>query len=132
MMAVSLIELHRVLKSTGSLYLHCDPTASHYSKTLLDAIFDPRNFGNEIIWKRQNAKGLAVTRFACNHDVILRYTKTGEWTWDPQYTGHDPEYVRQFYKYHDLDSRIYRLADLTNPNKYAILKVVVRIDMWVN
>src|SRR5208283_2963282 len=52
MMAVRLIELHRVLKPTGSLYLHCDPTASHYLKTLLDAVFSPENFRNEIIWKR--------------------------------------------------------------------------------
>jgi site-specific DNA-methyltransferase (adenine-specific) len=82
MMAVRLIELHRVLKPSGSIYLHCDPTASHYLKTLLDSIFDPRNFGNEIIWKRQNAKGLAFTRFARDHDVILRYTKSAKWTWN--------------------------------------------------
>ncbi len=117
MMAVRLIELHRVLKPTGSLYLHCDPTASHYLKILLDAIFDPRNFGNEIVWKRQNAKGLAFTRFARNHDVILRYTKSDKWIWNAQYTSHDPDYVRQFYKFRDVDGRVYRLADLTNPNK---------------
>jgi len=117
MMAVRLIELHRVLKPTGSLYLHCDPTASHYLKILLDAIFDTTNFGNEIIWKRQNSKGLAFTRFARNHDVILRYTKSDKWIWNGQYTEHDPEYLRQFYKYKDPDGRIYRLADITNPNK---------------
>ncbi len=117
MMAVRLIELHRVLKPTGSLYLHCDPTASHYLKILLDAVFGPTNFGNEIIWKRQNAKGLAFTRFARDHDVVLRYTKSEKWIWNPQYTAHDPDYVRQFYKYQDKDGRIYRLADLTNPNK---------------
>jgi site-specific DNA-methyltransferase (adenine-specific) len=117
MMAVRLLELHRVLKPTGSLYLHCDPTASHYLKILLDAVFGPTNFGNELIWKRQNAKGLAFTRFARNHDVILRYTKTENWCWNAQYTEHDPEYVRHFYKYKDEDGRIYRLADLTNPNK---------------
>ncbi|KAB7739412.1 site-specific DNA-methyltransferase [Parvibaculum sedimenti] len=117
MMAVRLLELHRVLKQTGSLYLHCDPTASHYLKILLDAIFGPTNFGNEIVWKRQNAKGLAFTRFARNHDIILRYTKSDEWIWNGQYTEHDPEYLRQFYKYKDEDGRVYRLADLTNPNK---------------
>lgn len=117
MMAARLIHLHRVLKPTGSLYLHCDPTASHYLKALLDAIFGPTNFGNEIIWKRQNAKGLAFTRFARNHDVILRYTRSEKWTWNPQYTEHDPEYLRQFYKLKDSDGRVYRLADLTNPNK---------------
>jgi site-specific DNA-methyltransferase (adenine-specific) len=117
MMAVRLLELHRVLKHTGSLYLHCDPTASHYLKVLLDAVFGPTNFGNEIIWKRQNAKGLAFTRFARNHDVILRSTKSEEWVWNAQYTAHDPDYIRQFYKFQDEDGRIYRLADLTNPNK---------------
>src|SRR5215210_4086300 len=57
MMAVRLIELHRVLKPTGSLYLHCDPTASHYLKLLLDGVFGPRNFLNEVVWKRTNARG---------------------------------------------------------------------------
>lgn len=117
MMAVRLIELHRVLKPTGSLYLHCDLTASHYLKILLDAIFGKTNFGNEIVWKRQNSKGLAFTRFARNHDIILRYTKSDKWIWNAQYTEHDPEYLRQFYKYKDPDGRVYRLADITNPNK---------------
>ncbi len=118
MMAVRLIELHRVLKPTGSLYLHCDPTASHYLKILLDAIFDPTNFGNEIIWKRQNAKGLAFTRFARDHDIILRVTKSDEWTWNAQYGPHDPAYLEAFYKFEEPKTkRRYRLADLTNPNK---------------
>jgi site-specific DNA-methyltransferase (adenine-specific) len=117
MMAIRLIELHRVLKPTGSLYLHGDPTASHYLKILLDAVFGATNFGNELIWKRQNAKGLAFTRFAKNHDVILRYTKDEKWTWNPQYTEHTESYVKNFYKYKDPAGRIYRLADLTNPNK---------------
>lgn len=94
MMAVRLLELHRVLKPTGSLYLHCDPTASHYLKILLDAVFGAVHFGNEIVWQRTNAKSLAFTRFARNHDVILRYTKSEEWVWNPQYTAHDEEYVR--------------------------------------
>lgn len=72
MMTARLVELHRVLKPTGSLYLHCDPTASHYLKIILDAIFGAKNFRNEIIWQRTNAKGNAFTRFATNHDVILR------------------------------------------------------------
>ncbi len=55
MMAPRLVELHRVLKPTGSIYLHCDPTASHYLKLLLDAVFGPENFLNEIIWKRTTA-----------------------------------------------------------------------------
>lgn len=76
MMSVRLLELHRVLKPTGSLYLHCDPTASHYLKVVLDTIFGAKHFRNEIIWKRTNAKGLATTRFATNHDVILCYSKS--------------------------------------------------------
>ncbi|MBM6576742.1 restriction endonuclease [Microvirga sp. SRT01] len=117
MMAVRLIELHRVLKPTGSLYLHCDPTASHYLKLLLDGVFGVRNFGNEIIWKRQNAKGLASTRFARNHDVILRYTKSDEWVWNAAYRPHDISYTDAFYRFEDADGRRYQLADLTNPNK---------------
>ena len=117
MMAIRLIELHRVLKPTGSLYLHCDPTASHYLKLLLDGVFGPERFGNEIIWRRQNAKGLASTRFARDHDVILRYTKGESWTWNPAFRPHDPAYVDRFYRYTDADGRRYQLADLTNPNK---------------
>jgi len=118
MMAARLIELHRVLKPTGTLYLHCDPTASHYLKALLDAVFSPLNFGNEIIWQRTNAKGLAFTRFARNHDVILRYTKSDKWIWNAPYTAHDPKYLEAFYKYEEPKTkRRYRLADITNPNK---------------
>ena len=109
--------MRRVLKSTGSLYLHCDPTAGHYLKILLDAVFMPKNFGNELIWKRQNAKGLAFTRFAHNHDIIFRYTKSDNWIWNAPYTKHDPEYVRKFYKFTDKDGRVYCLDNLTNPNK---------------
>ncbi len=118
MMASRLIELHRALMPTGSLYLHCDSTASHYLKILLDAVFGKTNYGNEIIWKRTSAKGLAFTRFARNHDVILRYTKTETWTWNPQYTAHDPEYVEKFYRYTEPDTgRKYTLDNLLNPNK---------------
>ena len=135
MMAVRLIELHRVLKDTGSLYLHCDPTASHYLKILLDAVFGKGNYGNEIIWQRTNSKSLASTRFAKNHDTILRYTKSNEWIWNPQFTPHDPDYVRKFYKYKDSDGRVYRLGDITNPNKnrpnltYEFLGVL-RVWRW--
>jgi DNA modification methylase len=118
MMAVRLIELHRVLKPTGSIYLHCDPTASHYLKVLLDAVFGATNFGNEIIWKRTSAKGLAFTRFARNHDVIFRYTKTDKWTWNSVYVEHDPDYVARFYRHLETDTgRRYTLDNLLNPNK---------------
>ncbi len=118
MMTVRLVEMHRVLKQTGTLYLHCDPTMSHHIKLVLDRIFSPVNFRNEIIWRRTNAKGLAFTRFASNHDIILRYSKSDTAVWNPQYVKHSIEYLRQFYRYIEAGTgRRYRLADLANPNK---------------
>jgi len=76
MMAPRLKKLHRVLKPSGSLYLHCDPTASHYLKLLLDATFEPHNFRNEIIWRRTTAKAHNSLRFSRAHDVILFYAKS--------------------------------------------------------
>jgi site-specific DNA-methyltransferase (adenine-specific) len=118
MMTIRLLELQRILKPTGSLYLHCDPTASHYLKVLLDMVFGAQNFRNEIVWQRTNAKGQAFTRFASNHDVILRYSKSTSWTWKPQYREHDPKYLSNFYKHVDPGTgRRYRLDNLANPNK---------------
>ena len=93
MMAVRLIELHRVLKPTGSLYLHCDPTASHYLKILLDAVFGATNFRNEIIWKRSNPKSHGGRNFSTAGDTILRYSKTEQYLFHQPYEAHDPEYV---------------------------------------
>ena len=87
MMCRRLLELHRVLKPTGSLYLHCDPTASHYLKIVMDAIFGPQNFRNEIIWKHADPKGHAFTRYPSTHDVLLFYAKDSEPTWNTQYTN---------------------------------------------
>jgi site-specific DNA-methyltransferase (adenine-specific) len=118
MMAARLVELHRALKSTGSIYLHCDPTASHYLRMVMDTIFGVNNFRNEIVWQRTNAKGNAFTRFATNHDVILCFAKSDRVTWNPQYTAHDPEYVENFYRYVEPETgRRYTLGDLANPNK---------------
>ncbi len=81
MMAVRLIELHRVLKPTGSLYLHCDPTASHYLKTLLDAVFSVSNFVNEIVWRRTGAHSDAKqgsSHYGRVHDTIFYYCKAQE------------------------------------------------------
>ena len=117
MMTARLIELHRVLKPTGSLYLHCDPTASHYLKIMLDTIFGGENFRNEIVWQRTNAKGLASTNFACNHDIILRYTRSDEWKWNSQYKPHTQEYVDSFYRHVEPETgRRYTLDNLANPN----------------
>ena len=118
MMAVRLIEMERILKPTGSIYLHCDPTASHYLKLLMDAVFGRENFRNEVIWKRTSAKGLASRNLPTNHDILLRYSKSTKVTWNPQYTPHDPDYVDKFYKYVDEESgRRYRHDNLVNPNR---------------
>ena len=118
MMVVRLLEMQRLLKPTGSMYLHCDPTASHYLKTLMDAIFGAKNFRNEIVWRRTNAKGLASTRFASNHDVLLYYAKTKEPSWNPQYQAHDADYVKKSYRRVEPETgRRYRLDNLANPNK---------------
>src|SRR5579863_3192094 len=77
MMAVRLLELHRVLKPTGSLYLHCDPTASHYLKVLLDSIFGIDRFVSEIIWRRTNARG-TQGKWPRLHDVIFQFSKSPE------------------------------------------------------
>jgi len=82
MMAIRLIELHRVLKPTGSIYLHCDPTASHYLKLVMDAIFGAIRFQNEIVWERTNARG-TVGRWPRVHDIILHYVKEDSFTFNP-------------------------------------------------
>ncbi len=118
MMAVRLVEMHRVLKSTGSLFLHCDPTASHYIKLILDNIFSPKNFRNEIIWERSQPKGHATTRFSRAHDTIFYYSKSEKFHFNPQFAEHDPAYLEKFYRYVEPETgRRYRLGDLTNPNK---------------
>lgn len=112
-MAPRLIECHRILKPTGSLYLHCDPHASHYLKQLLDAIFGNRCL-NEIAWKRTSTKSLGARRFARDSDRILYYAKSAERTWNQQYRPHDPEYVKKNYRYDDDDGLgKYRLSDLS-------------------
>lgn len=116
MMAVRLVELHRVLKPTGSLYLHCDPTASHYLKILLDAVFGPVHFRNEIIWQRAIAKGDARLKLAWNHDVILCASKTEKPLFNPVYAVKDDEYEGRF-NLDDNDGRgRYRLAPLDSPS----------------
>jgi site-specific DNA-methyltransferase (adenine-specific) len=117
MMAIRLVELYRVLKSTGSLYLHCDPSASHYLKMILDIIFGARNFRNEISWKRSQPKSHTTLNFPNCRDVILRYTKSSEFTFNKVYGQYSKDYINKFYRYVDENGRRYRLGDLTNPNK---------------
>jgi len=119
MMAVRLIELHRVLKPTGSLYLHCDPTASHYLKLLLDGVFGPDKFRSEISWRRQSAHNDAAQgrqQYGNVRDIIFFYTKGQEWVWNWQYTKYDESYVRDFYRHvEEGTGRRYRLGDITAP-----------------
>ena len=117
MMAPRLVELRRVLKPTGSIYLHCDPTASHYLKLLMDAVFGPQHFRTEIIWKRSTAHSDAKQgrkNHGRIHDVLLFYSKGDEWTWNPIFQEYDLEYVESKYRHTDEGSdRRYRLGDLT-------------------
>lgn len=116
MMAVRLIELRRVLKDSGTIYLHCDPTASHYLKILLDAVFGHANFRNEISWRRSNPKSHGKINFPNCRDILLRYTKSDDFTFSQIYGEHDPTYVAKAYKYADDDGRRFRLLPLLNPN----------------
>jgi site-specific DNA-methyltransferase (adenine-specific) len=117
MMAARLVEMHRVLKPTGSLYLHCDPTASHYLKIVLDTVFSPLNFRNEIIWRRTNAHSDAKTKFADIADIILFYAKSKDANFTPQFGEHDPKYIENFYRFDDMDGRgRYSLGDMASPN----------------
>ena len=118
MMAVRLLEMRRLLKDTGSIYLHCDPTAGHYLKMLMDAVFGAENFRSEIVWRRTNAKGLAFKGYPRNNDILLYYSRSKDFAWNRTYRPHDPDYVMRNYRYREPETgRRYSLGDLTNPNK---------------
>jgi site-specific DNA-methyltransferase (adenine-specific) len=114
MMAPRLVELHRVLKPTGSLYLHCDPTASHYLRLILDSIFGAKNFVNEIVWQRTSAHN-DPSRYGRVHDVLLFYSRDDDHYWNDQYEKPDED----FFKAHDFErdehGKHYRKRDLTAP-----------------
>jgi adenine specific DNA methylase Mod len=112
MMAPRLVELRRVLKPTGSIYLHCDPAASHYLKLLMDATFGPEYFLNEIIWKRTTAHSSAK-RFGPIHDTLLYYGKSDQVIWNAQFTEYDGAYLEKYYRYDDGDGRLYWRNSLT-------------------
>ena len=113
-MAERLDECHRLLKPTGSIYLHCDPTASHYLKVLMDAIFGPDNFRSEVIWHRsQGFKRKTARKFPQKHDTLLVYSGSSSVAFNTQYRPHKPEYVKRFKK--DADGRLYR--DDVNPTR---------------
>ena len=111
MMAPRLLELHRKLKPTGSLYLHCDPVASHYLKVLLDVVFGPENFKNEIVWERTNAHNFKTKRYGRMHDTLLYYVKSKNYTWNPQYSEYPEAQLKRYRP--DETGRLYTGQDLT-------------------
>ena len=111
MMSTRLLEMKRILKDTGSIYLHCDPTASHYLKLVLDSIFGNSNFRNEIVWKRTSTHN-DPNRYGRIHDILLYYVKGEGATWNTQYEAHDPEYVKKYYRNKDARG-LYSVSDLT-------------------
>jgi DNA modification methylase len=111
MVAPRLVELRRVLKPTGSIYLHCDPTASHYLKLLLDAVFGAENFRSEIIWKRTSGHSDA-DRFGPVHDTILFYAVSDRAAWYPIFQPYEAAYVEAYYRYQDDDGRRFMSGDL--------------------
>ena len=117
MMAPRLVELRRVLKETGSIYLHCDPTASHYLKVLMDGVFGPQFFRNEIVWKRtssHNDAAQGLTRFGRSHDSLLFFSRSIKPTWNLQYKPYDQSYLKQHYSNIEAPSgRRYKTSDLT-------------------
>lgn len=136
MMAARLVELHRVLKPTGSIYLHCDPTASHYLRMLLDTIFGTQNFRNEITWQRSDTHNDAKRQFPSISDHILFYTKSNLYTFNKQHKGHAIDTLRQWYLYLEMSdgstrrmtkeeietqtipagARRFNTGDMTSPN----------------
>ncbi len=122
MMAPRLVELKRVLKETGSIYLHCDPTASHYLKILMDAVFGPQFFRNEIIWKRSHAHSdskQGAQHFGRITDTLLFYSRGAKTTWNALYTPYDQKYIERDYRRLDADGRRYRIDNLQGPGGAA-------------
>jgi site-specific DNA-methyltransferase (adenine-specific) len=113
-MTLRIAEIYRVLKPTGSFYFHCDPTASHYLKIVIDSIFCSQTgeYQNEIIWKRTSGHSDAEG-YGSTHDVIFYYTKSDKYTWNQQYQKYDAGYVEQYYRYSDTDGRKWMSGDLS-------------------
>lgn len=111
-MSFRLFEMRRILKPTGSLFLHCDPTASHYIKVILDGVFGHQNFRNEVIWKRTHAHS-GAQRFGPVHDILLFYSRSARYTWNAQRLPYSQSYVDSFFRFKDEDGRRYRSTILT-------------------
>ncbi len=128
MMAPRLIELHRVLKPTGSLYLHCDQAASHYLKVLLDAVFGPPRFRNDIAWKRKAGRGetnIAAIRFGVSTDSLLFFAKDNN-RFIRQYRPNKVGYIASKFVYTDERGRRYRLDNITSPSHRPNLRYEYR------
>lgn len=118
MMAIRLAELHRVLKPKGSIYLHCDPLASHYLKLIMDAVFGFQCYHAEIIWKRFSSHGNVYKNYGKVHDVVLFYSKTQTTKWNQPYAALKEDYVTGHFTHQESDTgRRYRLQNVLNPNK---------------
>ncbi len=118
MMTVRLLEMRRLLKASGSVYLHCDATASHYLKLVLDCVFGASAFRSEVTWKRTSAKGLARANYPANADTILYYANTRDCAWNPQYRPLEREYIESHYNQVEPETgRRYQLDNLQNPNR---------------
>ena len=111
-MVQRLLHMKVILKPTGAIYLHCDPTAAHYIKVMMDGIFGHTNFRSEIVWKRTSAHSSAK-RYGPVHDTILYYTTSDKYTWNRLYQPYDPDYVETFFDQTDNDGRRYKRGDLT-------------------
>lgn len=133
-MVQRLLYMKSILRPTGSIFLHCDQTASHYIKVMMDGIFGHENFRNEIVWKRQSAHSDAKTKFPAVSDSILFYGASKSSKFIPQFTAHDPEYVDKFYRFDDNDGRgRYRIGDMSAPKgggMAAINKTTGKPNGW--
>ena len=112
-MTVRLLEMQRILKNTGSIYIHCDQSASHYLKVIMDIIFGAKNFRNEIVWKRTTSKK-ASNKFPVSHDKILFYIGSDRAIFNNVYTDFDESYIEKNFQYQDKHGK-YGLAPLTGP-----------------
>lgn len=115
MMAGRLVEMHRVLHPTGSLYLHCDPTASHHLRLMLDAIFGEHGFRNEVVWKRYGSHGDSAT-YGAVHDVLLFYAKSRTITFNKQFIPYSREYAESRFRHLDPTGRRYQEQNLASPS----------------
>ena len=119
MMAPRLVELRRVMRPTASIYLHCDPTASHYLKVLMDSIFGAENFRNDIVWKRKAGRGetnAAAIKFGVTVDNLLFYAKSKRAPFHRQYRDNNPDYIASKFTHRDGDGRLYRRDNLASPS----------------